>query len=813
MGERIFFVDVALPLSVKGTFTYQTEEAEYEQIHIGCRVAVSFGRSKIYTAIVLHKHQDQPNYKSKYILSLLDKEPLITKTQIQFFNWISSYYMCTLGEVIRFALPSGFLLQSDTYIHGLVKIEDVNTEEYSDEVFLILEALETKGTLLISEISDILDGKPYMATLNDMLSDKLIEIEEKASQKYIPKLVKKIEPSAKFLDPSQMPILLEEIKNAPKQREAMLKLYSIFNANGKIPLLISNFKTENSISDATIRSLKEKSFVTITEHQQNRIILTNKETSFDGLSAKNNITNFRHNEVNLIGISSLVLQLEIAKELCEYYLGQKKMCLFVLKDIHKAIRKKNELEQLLPNASIGIFHGKYNTNEKVDFWKSCLTNSFDIIIGTSGVLFLPFQNLGIILLDEEHESGFKNNFQKPYFNARDLSVYLAHTQKISLALFSQTPSIESYTNLKAKKYSSFAIENKEEKQNIPIEIVDLTKFASNKTNDYDLSPKLLEEITQTLKENKQIIIYKDRRGYSMQLECNSCGYIAYCPNCDVSLTYHKNSYLLKCHYCGHNQNLYEKCPSCANIHIKSIGTGIQQIEEKLKITFPDASIARMDSDSMRKKYAYEAVNEDFSNHKIDILIGTKMVLGDWNTKSLALVVILKGDEILHFPNFRAWENAYQTLHTAKQLATEHNAKFLLQTREPQHIVYKYLLEDDYSGFVEFIVNNRKPYHYPPWGKLVLVQLIHKNQEKLLKASQQLGMLLKKGIEKQYILGPEAPSVEKLNREYYQNILIKIPSEQSAAKVKKYIQGSIDYFYTVSSYKSIKIRVDVDPNRV
>lgn len=814
-----YFAEIILPLNLEGTFTYHLTDSDLQQIKIGQRVAVPFGTQKLYTGVIHSIHQNKPElYKTKGIYAFLDDEAIVTPTQIKFWEWIANYYVCSLGDVFRNAFPSALKLESQTFVRLIIDNYE-KIEELNDNEFLVYEALKLRQLISVEEAALIIDDKSAIPTLKLLIDKGIIQLDEKIQEKYTPKIENyvRIHPNIKGNDAAFIQIL-DSLNRAQKQREALLQLITIETQKPNEPLKVSEF-VKMGTTNAIVKTLAEKGAVEIYQHQTSRVDETETEKE----------------EIHQLTLK----QTEVLEKIKAEFSAKQTVLLhgvtssgkteIYIKLMEQVIKKGNKVLYLLPEISVttqivhrikkhfgervGVYHSKFNQNERVELWKKTLNGEFDIVIGPRTTLFLPFTSLGLVIVDEEHESSYKQIDTKPFFQGRDMAMVLSSMMNAKTLLGSATPSIESYYNARQGKYGYIELNERFGNIKLPdIKLVDLKKAQKEKELTHDISHILRDEIIEQLKEKKQVILFQNRRGYAPILECNSCGNTPECPNCDVSLTYHKFSNQLKCHYCGYAQAKPNRCVSCGSVELNTKGLGTEQIEHQLQDIFPEARIRRMDVDAMRGKFAYEKLIEDFENHEVDILIGTQMLTKGFDFGNVNFVGVIRADSLLNFPDFRAHEKAFQLLTQVSGRAgrREDQGKVLIQSYQPEHLVLQNVTTYNYQKTMSDILYERKEFYYPPFARIIKLRFKHKNKERLDKTAEQLVKLLKPNFDSRCLLGPEAPSVGRINNLYITDVMIKVLPNQSLMKVKQLIRKEIDRLCTIAAYRSVRIDVDVDP---
>lgn len=812
------FAEVILPLPLEGTFSYSIPESLQPLVKVGQRVAVPFGKRKLYTGIVHSLHNNSPIlYKTKPLHALLDRVPLVSSLQIQLWEWIASYYMCSLGEVYKNVFPSALKLESDTYVRIAGNSPHLSSMEISDEAYILWEALQQKKILSVDECSKIVDQATVLPLLKELLDYGLIILDEKLIEKYQPKVENYLRINSE-LSPAEIANLLEGLANAPKQRELFLKLYTL-QKKDSAPIKVSVFLKDNGGTHAQLRSLEEKHLLEIYSTTTQRIqqyseklqkIKTLSEAQQYALDEI--LHQYRkHSNVLLHGVTSSG-KTEIYIKLIEQTLEKKQRILYLLPEIALTTQLTQRIQKYFGNR-VGVYHSKFNQNERVELWLKTLKGDYDIIIGARSALFLPLQNLGLIIIDEEHESSLKQNETKPFYHARDTATVWAKMNDAKVLMGSATPSLEMYHLALQKKIGYVELNQRYGNVQMPeMQIIDLKKAYKEKRITGNISHKLEEKIRETFKAHKQVIIFQNRRGYAPVLECNTCGHTPFCPNCDVTLTYHKLSNELKCHYCGHSQSTPVRCYNCGSTDLKTIGLGTEQLEDEFNALFPQHQIARMDVDSMRKKFAFEKLIEAFENHEIDLLVGTQMVTKGLDFEDVTLVGIIKADNLLNFPDFRAHERAFQRIVQVAGRAGRRNQRgqVLIQAFNAESPLLQNATLFDYKKTAHQILYDRKTHLYPPYTKLIEITFRHPKREKAEKTATYYTHFLRPFFNEKTLLGPEPPLIAKLNNQYRYKTLIKIKEGQNQQKIKRLLKEALNKLHSIAAFRSTRIDFDVNP---
>ena len=811
-----YFADVILPLPLHGTFTYELTKREYENLGIGHRVAVSFGKRKVYTGVIKQIHTNKPTlYETKPIEFVFDKKELISESQIDFWSWISKYYFTPIGDVLKAAIPSTFLLESETIIIKK-EINSDDIEQMTDDEYLIYEALDF-NTLKINEVSDILDKKNTYSVIQKMILKGFIELNFEINEKYKPKLLNVIYLNKELLEEQKIKNALKILNSSPKQKEILMQIIS--NLKSQKYIILKDFKKIIKFSDSTIKGLEQKGFITINkikiERNDNKIEHYSKtnDLSESQLNALDQVqSQLKYKDVILLeGVTSSG-KTEIYIKIIEDYLNKEMQVLYLLPEISLTTQIIQKLKIHFGD-KISVFHSRYSLNERTEVWENIKKNQNKsrLIVGARSSVFLPFQNLGLIIIDEEHEISYKQQEPSPRYNARDSAIYLSKLNNSKVILGSATPSIESSFNAKNNKYGYVKL--KERFGNIEMPNIFTIDMKNELKHEYSsiFSLRLVEEIEKTIKDGKQVILFRNRRGYSPQWLCDSCGQNVMCDNCDVSLTYHISSNSLKCHYCGFSSKAEKKCSTCGFDTMIYKGDGTQQIEEVIKEIFPDVRSKRMDWDSTRGKWSFDKIINSFANHEVDILIGTQMITKGLDFKNVNLVGVLNTDHFLNFPDFRAHEKAFQVLTqvAGRSGRSGQRGKVFLQTYQPEHPIIKNVINNDYDEMYNNQLIERKDYNYPPFVRLIRITLKDKSYEKLNSSSDWINKVMRanyKGI----VLGPVYPEVSRIKNKYHKEFLIKLAGLKELNNFRNTFQSIIKSFDSISKYRSVRIIVDVDP---
>ena len=824
--ERItLFAEILLPLPIPGSFTYRVPYNLNMKVKVGQRAVVQFGKSKIMSGLIISLSNNVPDANNiKYLIDILDDDPVVNENQLKLWNWITSYYLCYLGDVMQVALPSALKLSSESKI-SLVEDFDFNGSNLSDNEFLIVEALQIQPQLTITEVSKIIGYKKVMPLVKTMIEKKIIVMYEELQQKYKAKYERYVRLSNTYREEEKMHELMDNLtKRAYKQLE-LLMAFIVLGGSSDNDILASDLLKKADATSSILSTLVEKGVFETYQKRVSRlksykaltdvtsIVLTEKQQeAFDNIHK-----GFAEDKPVLLHGVTASGKTEIYIKLIQEKIDEGKQVLYLLPEIALTEQIINRLKKYFGDR-VGVYHSRYDDNERVEIWQQVINfrrqqSKYQIIIGSRSAVFLPFTDLGLVIVDEEHDSSFKQVDPAPRYSARDLAVIMSKMFQTRLLLGSATPSFESYYNAKHNKYHLVSIAERYGGVEMPEIIVhDLRIETRRKTMQANFGSKLVDAMNKTLEDKNQVILFQNRRGFSLRVECNHCNYIPQCINCDVSLTYHKNQNILKCHYCGYTTNVPTECPSCRSTDLKMYGFGTERIEDDLKVVFPEAQSSRLDLDTTRTKNSYQYILEQFHNKETNILVGTQMVTKGLDFDSVKVVGILNADNMLTFPDFRAYERSFQLMEQVSGRAGRkgEKGKVIIQTYQPQHPVILNVISHDYVRFYEEQMPIRRQFNYPPYSRLILIRLKDVNSVKLNKAADALAKMFRP-VFKENLLGPEYPIVSRVKNQYIKQMMIKINKDFNSNKVKDFIRDTVENFKHETEFKSVKIQIDVDPN--
>ena len=804
---------VILPLALPTVYTYAVPAHLVSAALPGCRVEIVFGKNKKYAGVIRSLSNKQPAYKTKPILNVLDDAPLLYPQQLLFWDWISSYYMCTQGEVMAAALPANFKLSSETV---LIYNEEIG-EDFSnlnDNEFLVAEALLIKKQLQLTEVQQLLDVAHVYPVIKKLIEKKVCFAWEELGERYKVKKENFVILHPQYNNEEALSKALNEWKGAPKQMELLLAFLHLQKTEGDVtqPALLK----KAGATQAQLKGLADKQMLIIERRSIDRIASLPKDVQINFelspvqeaslLQLRESLTT--KNVCLLHGVTGSGKTLLYIKLIADYFsLG--KQVLYLLPEIALTAQLIRRL-QIHFGGNITIYHSKFNNHERIELWNKIRTGEVKIVLGARSALLLPFKDLGLIIVDEEHDTSYKQQDPAPRYNARDAAIYYASLFDAKVLLGSATPSVESYYNTKQGKYGHVYMDERYGGLLLPaIEIINTRQVAQK--GKVMISPQLNEAIQQALDADKQVILFQNRRGYNPYLICNACGYIPQCTHCDVSLTLHKYSKKLHCHYCGSTYPTLVACPACGSNTWLEKNFGTEKIEEQLEEDFSKYKIARMDVDSVRGKTAHDNLIQLFEQRRIDVLVGTQMVVKGLDFDHVSLVGILDADGLLSFADFRANERAFQLMEQVSGRAGRKHAqgKVLIQAMNIQHPVLKLVQEHDYEKFYGYEIENRKEFFYPPFSRIVMLTLKHKDKALVDAAAEKLAFLLRQDL-KDYVVGPATPMIGRIRNQYLVEIMLKLPKEPGMSLTyKKVIRNHINLMQSEKKYASVQVVADVD----
>jgi primosomal protein N' (replication factor Y) len=819
------YLNIILPLPLAGTFTYKLKDkiTDPEKL-VGCRVIVPFGRSKIYTGVVSSiSSQEATNsqYTIRTVLDILDETPILLPVQLEFMRWISEYYMCTVGEVFNAALPSHLKLTSDAYVGLFPDINPYDLDLNGKEEQLV--QLLSSGELTINEIKKQISLSYPQRIIKSLTEKNIVYLYEKVKDKYSPKTERRIRLNKEWISEEKLNELQELLIGKKKQLDVLVAylglvdLFSYPNLNQKG---IDKKELGTSISKSSLNTLIKKGFF---EEWNEKIDRFNYQ--IDSLVELPELTEYQLQKFNLIVKSfetkSTVLlkgitgsgKTELYMRLIKEQLDNGNQALLLLPEIALTTQIIDRFRKVFGN-QFGVYHSRFSDNERAEIYQDFLDGKYHFVIGVRSSIFLPFDQLGLIIIDEEHEFSYKQYDPAPRYHARDAAIYLAHLHQAKVLLGSATPSLESYKNAQDEKYGYFVMDRRYGDQPLPqIQTIDLKQARHRKQVKGHFSHDLLEQIQLTLSNNKQVILFQNQRGYSPFIQCAKCAHVPKCPNCAVSLTYHIYQNQLICHYCGYKQFMDNSCSSCGEEALKTMGSGTEKIEEELELILPDRRIKRMDLDTTRSKNAYQDIIDDFAAGKIDVLIGTQMVTKGLDFEHVHLVGVFDADRMIHFPDFRSHERAFQliTQVSGRSGRKHERGLVMIQTSDPSQPIIQHIKEGHLDLFYQQELQERENFKYPPFHRVIKIIFRHKEPKTANNASLRYYTLIRNTLGDQRILGPIEPTINKIRNYYIFEIWIKLEKNVSnLTAIKQFLNGTNDSLLALPEFKSVLVHFDVDP---
>ena len=816
------FIDVILPLPLPRCFTYSVPDELSGQIQKGVRVIVPFGARKFYSAIVQDIHQQNTtSYPVKEIVSVLDESPVVHDVQIRFWHWMASYYMCTVGELMKAALPSGLKIESETkvfYNEAYVQCDELNQHEEE-----VLNIVHEKKCLPVCDIAAVYKRKDMMRMVQSLVDREALWVEEVIASRYQPRFETCVRLHPEMDNENRLKTAFEALEKAPKQLEILMnfvRLSGVFSGrphreptkkellqSGDVPTEALNSLVRKKILELYHREVSRLNFQFSTFNSQLSTLNAYQQTALKQINEA-----FTKKDVVLLhGITSSG-KTEIYIRLIDEQIRQGRQVLYLLPEIALTAQIINRLKAAF-GSKVGIYHSKFPDAERVEVWNHIgKQGGYNVVLGVRSGIFLPFSNLGLVIVDEEHENTYKQFDPAPRYHARDAAIMLASMHHAKTLLGTATPAIETYYNACEGKYGLVALTQRYAGTELPeVQIVDTSFARKLKKMHSHFHPDLLTAIDKTLKAGKQAILFQNRRGFAPYIQCRVCEYIPRCEYCDVSLTYHKFQDRLICHYCGYNTENMRQCPDCGGLDICDVGFGTEKIEDELQIFFPDAHIARLDLDSSRTRSNYEKIIAAFEDGKTDILVGTQMVTKGLNFENVHLSVVMNADNILSFPDFRAYERCYQLVTQVGGRAGRagKRGQVIIQASRPQHPILQYVIANDFAGMYESQIAEREKFKYPPFYRLIRLTLKHKSKDTVHMAAEELAGYLTRIFGKR-VLGPETPLISRVQNYCLENICLKIEKQASTQKVKSLLSESIQNLRALPAYKSLQVVADVDP---
>lgn len=829
-----FFVDVILPLHIHDTYTYRVPQEYNDAIQVGQRVVVQFGTRKLYSALVRRVHENVPNYSVKYVLAVLDEFPIITEQQFQFWEWMANYYMCYVGDVMAIALPSAFKLASETS----VSIHPDFSGELSDLTYneiRVVQLLSEHPVMTVDDISRAIGVQKMLPLLNTMIERGITIMDEELHQRYKPRTSTFISLAPEYQQADKARELfdsLEKKKSTQKQVDVLLKFMQM-SQMGTDSIAKRNLLDDSHgqpVSESAFKTLVKNGILIPEERTESRLehfdSITSPDTialneqqqaAFDYLSKGEKTVSLLH------GVTSSG-KTEVYIKLINEVIKQGHQVLFLLPEIALTAQIINRLRKYFGN-KVGIYHSRFSSSQRAEVWNKTKAelpeDRYQILLGARSALFLPFQDLKLVIVDEEHDNSYKQYDPSPRYNGRDAAIYLAHLWNARTVLGSATPSIESYFNAQQGKYGFCEMSKRFGGLLMPeVLCADMKEEYNNLRRDLGkdvlssnplFSKFLLDNIREALDNHEQVILFQNRRGFSLRIECDDCHWTPKCQHCDVSLVYHKATNSLRCHYCGYSIPIPTECPACHSHHLSMKGFGTERIEDDLSIVFPDAKVARMDQDSTMQKNRYLEIINDFQDQRIDILVGTQMVTKGLDFNHVSVVGIVSADNLIYFPDFRAFERAFQQMTQVSGRAGRHGhrGKVIIQTFNPYHQAIRNVIDNDYKAMYSSQITDRRVFRYPPYYRLIDITLKHRDSDTLNEGAARYASMLRQVFATR-VIGPEHPNVSRIRGLYIKKILLRFERTEAIAQAKEIILNMGDDLKRDKTFSSLQIHFDVDP---
>lgn len=815
---KTLFVEVILPLPLPKFYTYRVPNEWNDLVAIGSRVIVQFGKKKIYTAIITGISEEVPAHQAKLLLDILDVEPLLNDTQLKFMYWMSDYYVAHPGEVLSASLPSGLKLSSESNIQLNADYELEKNLSSQEETLLYL--LQKKESLSYSEIEKTLGIKNISKLVASLLNRDAIFLFETVKEKYKPKKIKRIRLKDNYNNSEALEKAINSLEKKTKQQEVLLKYLSetevlAFPERNFLGIPKSLF-ISTGISESSLKTLIKNHVLEEYEQEVSRFVFDKyteekKELNTHQEKAKTAIENvFKEKSTCLFHGITGSGKTEVYIHLIEKYINEGKQVLYLLPEIALSTQIFSRLRKIF-GKQLGVYHSRFSDNERVEVYNGLKDGDYRVILGVRSSIFLPFDNLGLVIIDEEHDSSYKQYDPSPRYQARDSALMLAHLHESKVILGTATPSFESYHLADTGKYGLVELFTRHGEAVLPKTLLAPSPFVKDGFNYF--SDYFNKMMTEVLKLNQQAIIFQNRRGYSPYMQCKRCGHIPHCVNCNVSLTYHRFTDEMRCHYCSHQQGVPQNCEECGSTEVTLMGMGTEKLEEDFKKTFPHAKVGRLDADTAKSKNKLETIINDFKTKKTNVLIGTQMVTKGLDFEHVTLVAVFDIDRMLFFPDFRASEKVVQLLTQISGRAGRSKKKgvVLIQTNNPEHELIKTVIANDYKTFYKKEIILRKQFLYPPFCRIVKLTVKNVDKQKAERTSLYLGRILKEKFGKKAVIGPEEPVINRIRNQYLEQIIFKLPRNQKVVQgVKIYLVEIIQHVQQKPDFKASRIVLDIDP---
>ncbi len=811
---QVYFVDVLLPLHLPGTYTYRVPQELNGQVKVGARVVVQFGakNARMYSALVRRIHQEAPHWRSKYIIGVLDEEPIVTECQMELWEWMARYYMCCPGDVMACALPAGLKLASESAvtIHPEFTGELSSLSKHERQV---VDLLSEHPVMRVVDISRAIGVQKIMPLIRGMIEREIVVMDEELKERFRPRKSAYVMLAASFQDEASKKTLFDELekKKRVKQVELLMQFMQlskfgkevvpkrVLPQGSALQTLIKNGvlaveeRVESRLKDYSDAELTDPSSIVLNDEQQQAYNLLRG----DGTFLLHGVTSSGKTEVYIKLIDEVV--------------RSGKQALFLLPEIALTAQIINRLRKYFGD-KVGVYHSRFSMSERTEVWQRTLAGNYQVLLGARSAVFLPFKDLALVIVDEEHDNSYKQYEPAPRYHARDAALYLARLWGARTVLGSATPSVESFYNAQTGKYGLATLTKRYGGFTLPeVTCVDMKEAFRQGQVKGHFSSTLLQAIGEALEQKQQVILFQNRRGFSLRLECDDCHEVPHCIHCDVSLVYHKATGSLRCHYCGYSIPVPSECPACHSSHLKMTGVGTERIEEDLQIMFPEARVARMDLDSTLQKNQYMELINDFEQRKIDILVGTQMVTKGLDFEHVSVVGIVNADNIINYPSFRSYEHAFQQMTQVSGRAGRHGTggQVILQTYNPHHQVIENVMKADYQALYEEQIQERRVFLYPPFYRLIEITLKHRDAEVLNAAADWMAAQLR-SVFAARVLGPEYPLVSRIRGLYLKTITLRFEKNEPVSDAKRVIWQIGDDLAKQEGWSGVNVIYDVDP---
>lgn len=817
------FADVILPLPLYRYFTYRVPVEMQGRLRQGHRVVVSFGRSKFYTAIVVALHDTEPQgYEVKEIATLLDDEPIVLRPQLKFWEWIAEYYLCSVGDVYKAALPSGLKLESETSLTINTDFEEEADDRLSEREVVLMQALSAQGRLTVHELEKATGLRNTLPVLRRLVEREAVFVSERLKANYKPKTEVCVRLTFEQGNHDALRHAFDLVGRAKQQETLLLSFLDLshfMQAGCYTEVSRSQLLDRAGVSPAVLAGLVNKGVLETYKREVSRFAqvvhqcVPMPELSGEQSRALNEIfDSMREKAVTLLhGVTSSG-KTEIYIHLIDAILRQGRQVLYLVPEIALTTQLTERLQRVFGDKLL-IYHSRFSDNERVEIWQKMLRSRQPrVVLGVRSSVFLPFHDLGFVIVDEEHETSYKQYDPAPRYHARNAAIVLAQMYGAKVLLGSATPAVESYYNALSGKYGLVELHKRYADNPLPeVRVVDMREQRRKRLARGNFSAPLLDEMRGALKREEQVILFQNRRGFAPMVECRECAWIPKCTQCDVSLTYHKRDNRLVCHYCGYSCEVPHICPACLQPTIEVRGFGTERIEEDVETLFPNTQLARMDMDTTRSRNAYQDIIDDFASGKSKILIGTQMVTKGLDFDRVSIVGILSADSMLSFPDFRAHERAFQMMAQVAGRSGRGKSKgvVLLQTSQPDLPLIAQVINHDYRGMYNDQVEQRKNFGYPPFTRLIYIYLKHRDEAMLDTLSQRYAAMLRKVFANR-VLGPDNPPVARIQSLYIRKIMLKVETTASMSQVKDLLRQIYEHSLTDNNFKSLMLYYDVDP---